>query len=451
MICKQSYKIKRSNTTTLMRHAKREHGTWLAELQTSVHSQPTLQQVLNKTCDKYLRGSRKKEQLDEALVNMIARDLQPLSMLEDQGFLNFCEVMDRRYQVPTRKHLCNTLLPEKFDKAQARLKAKLEMAPSVGVTSDLWTSTNNSSFMALTCHWWDARDENLSSAVLDCHRIQGRHTAERIQEEAEQVLQRFGIREKVLAFITDNGSNIRKAVKSMGIERISCYAHLLNLVATESFKAVPELQEVRDKVSRVVKLTRQSTNAKEKLDQIQESLGRKPKKLIQDCPTRWNSLYEMFQRFLELKEAVSLLLIEPGMDKETGPLSSSDWEVIEVAIKLLAPCFEATVELSGEKMSTGSKTIPMTKMLMAFYAGAEREAEEGSLKKKLAHRILSSLNERMGVFENIPTFTMACLLDPRFKSRCFRQQEKKRAAITLLNKTLKEAYHKEQCGEQSQV
>ena len=256
---------------------------------------------------------------------------------------------------------------------------------------------------------------------------------------------------EVLAFITDNASNIRKAIKAMDIRRFSCFAHVLNLVVVDSFKEVKELQEVRDKVSRVVKLTRQSTVAKEKLDRIQQSLGKSPKKLIQDCPTRWNSLYEMLQRFAELKEAVSLLLIEPGMDKDVGTLSSTDWEVIKLAIKLLGPCYEATVELSGEKMSTGSKAIPMSKMLMTFYAGAEREAEEGSLTQKLAHYILFFLNSRMNAFEEIRILALACLLDPRFKSRCFRDADKKKAAISILSKEVKEVYQQEKPGETQQV
>ena len=430
-----------------MRHAKREHGSRLSELQRTLHTQPTLQEVLFKRTEKYTRGSQRKEQLDEALVTLIARDMQPLSLVEDKGFQDFCEVMDRRYQVPGRVHLRNSLLPEKFDKVQGELKIKLGLASSVSVSTDLWTSVNNSGFMAMTCHWWDEGDEKLRSAVLDCHRVHGRHTAEMIQEEAERVLQAFGIRDKVLAFITDNASNIRKAIKTMDIRRFSCYAHVLNLVVVDSFKEMKELQEVRDKVSRVVKLTRQSTVAKEKLDSIQKSLGKSPKKLIQDCPTRWNSLYEMFQRFAELKDAVSLLLI----DLLLGSLSSTDWEVIQLAIKLLGPCYEATVELSGEKMSTGSKAIPMTKMLMTFYAGAERDATEGSLTQKLAHHLLFNLNSRMNAFEEIRILALACLLDPRFKNRCFRHLEKKKAAISILNKEVKEIYEKEQQGEQQQV
>ncbi len=405
-------------------------------------SQPTLFQVLEKK-GKYDGSSQQKKQLDEALITMIAQDMQPLSIVDDKGFRNFCNAMDRRYQVPRRVQLCDVLLPEIFDKVQGQMKKKLGLANSVSLTTDLWTSTNNSGFMTLTCHWWNEGEEKLDSAILDCCRIHGRHTAGLIQGQAEIVLKEFGIHDKVLTFVTDNGSNVVKAVQDMGIRRFSCYAHILNLVVTDAFQAVPELRDAKEKVSKIVKLTRKSTVAKEKLDQIQKTLGKKPKKLIQYCPTRWNSLYEMFQRFAKLKDSITLLLAHTVMDEDVGPISSGVWEVIEDAIELLAPCFEATVELSGEKISTGSKAIPMTKMLMSYYAAAEREANEGSLKKNLAHHILQNLNKRFDIFEDIRILALATLLDPRFKNRCFRLAEKKKNAIANLNKELKECYEKE--------
>ncbi len=414
LICQKVYKTKEGTTTTLMRHAKQAHPSHLKDLQEKAkHAQPTLHQVLDKTADKYPRGSTRKQQLDDTLITMIAQDLQPVSIVEDAGFLKFCGALDKKYQVPTRKHVRNVLLPAKFEKVQGQVKDKIRLAEVVSITGDLWTSTTNSSFLSITCHWWDPKTDKLDSAILDCNRVEGRHTAAMIQEEVEKVLEDYTIKDKILTVVSDNGANVVRAVKDMGYRRLPCFAHSLNLVVTDSIKAVPKVQDARDKVSRVVKLTRQSTVAKEKLDKIQVSLGLTPKKLIQDVPTRWNSLYEMFQRFLDLKDAVTLLLAQPGLDKDMLPLSSSTWDDIDQAVKLLKPCYEATVELSGEKVSTGSKVIPLSKVLMANYAAAERESEEGSTRKELAHHILRNLNWRFEDVEDVRILAMATLVDPR--------------------------------------
>ncbi len=413
-ICKKVYKIARSNTSTLWRHAKQEHPSHLKGVtEKEAASQPTLQEVLGQNKQKYERGSQRKQELDDSLVTLVAQDLQPLSMVSDSGFVNFCRVMDKRYQVPSRQHLSSVLLPGKFNQIQDQVKKKIGMSKSVAVTTDMWTSTTNSSFLTVTCHWWNFKEERLDSAVLDCHRVQGRHTAGNIQEELDRVFQAFEIKDKIITMVTDNGSNIKKAAQDMGYRRLSCFAHSLNLVAMDSIKSVSKLQEVRDKVSKVVRLTKQSTMAKEKLDQIQATLGMTPKKLKQDVPTRWNSLFDMLERCYDLKDAITIFLTHPGMDKDVGTFSSSEWQVIEDAVSLLRPCYEATVELSGEKMSTGSKAIPLTRMLMSYYARAEREAEDGSTKKLLAHKILQNLQARFEVFEDVRILAMATLLDPR--------------------------------------
>ncbi len=444
LTCQKNYKVGQGNTSTLWRHATRYHKSTLQEARDkAVSTQPTLFDVVQKKTDYYKSDFPRKRELDAALVRMISQDLQPLSVVEDKGFTNFCRLLDKKYKMPTRIHLRQVLLPEAFNKIQRKLKETLTQVEAACLTTDLWTSTSNSSFMAITVHYWDEREECLSAAVLDCHRVQGRHTADLIRDEMKRILDDFNISNKVLAVITDNASNVKKAIKEMDLRRLSCYAHCLNLTVLDSIKAIPSLQELRDKVSRIVKLTRQSTVAKETLDKIQVEMGKKPKRLVQDVVTRWNSLYLMLERFLELRDAISILLTKPGMDQDMSPLGAGEWGMIEETVQLLQPCFEATVELSAEKTPTGSKAIPMSRVLMAQYASSEREAPEGSFAKRLSRIILHNLNERFGIFEEVRILAVATLLDPRFKGRGFRLEEKKKVAIMQLTKELKDIHVKE--------
>ncbi len=150
--------------------------------------------------------------------------------------------------------------------------------------------------------------------------------------------------------------------------------------------------------------------------------------LKQECCTRWNSLYEMFERIHKLKDAVSLFLVQPEAGAH-GPFGGETWRFVEDAITVLRPCYEATVELSGEKFATGSKIIPMTKMLLTFYANLARECNVDTthpLKKELASDLLANLNSRFDRVEEVRILTQATLLDPRFKNRVFRKEDKKR-------------------------
>lgn len=47
-------------------------------------------------------GTRK-QQLDEALVDMVAKDSQPFTVVEDEGFRGFVQKLDPTYILPSRQ------------------------------------------------------------------------------------------------------------------------------------------------------------------------------------------------------------------------------------------------------------------------------------------------------------------------------------------------------------
>ncbi len=445
--CQKAYSCQKGNTTPLWRHAKKDHPKELRQVFAGVLRQPTLFQTLQRK-EQYAHNSARKKQLDDALVKMVAKDLQPLSMVDDQGFLEFCHAMDPKYKVPSRPHLTGTLLPNLFLKTQGEIKKSVLEVQSLSLTCDLWTSVTNDSFMAVTCHYWDEEAQELKSPILDCAGFHGRHTGDRIREELRRCIKDFGIQGKILALVTDNGSNIVKAAADMGVRRLSCAAHTLNLVVTNAIETTEQVQRAKEQCSKIVTITKQSTVAKEELLRCQQTLAlQTTKRLIQECPTRWNSVYEMLARLQELKESVSLLLLHPTM-KSVGNFGPDQWDAVEEAVEVLRPCYEATLEFSAEKFASASKEIPLAKMMMMMYAAKEREAPEGSLKKELSGKILRNLNDRFGKVEETRVFALASLLDCRFKNKCFRSEEKKKRALGFLSMELKELYKE---GQESQV
>ncbi len=60
--------------------------------------------------------------------------------------------------------------------------------------------------------------------------------------------------------------------------------------------------EIQDQAAKIVSITKKSTLANKFLE-IPRNLGPKPKKLMQEVATRWNSFYEMFERLLKLRDA----------------------------------------------------------------------------------------------------------------------------------------------------
>lgn len=171
--------------------------------------------------DSYSATSPKKEELDQAVVKMIAKDMQPISIVEDQGFTKFCHAMNPKYVLPSRGVISKTLIPTLFDEVQGKLARMLKMAPWVSFTTNLWTSVNGTSFLAITVHFWDNDLSFLQCFVLDCWRILGRHTAEHLGDENREMLIRYNIFSKIVVGVTDNGANIVKAFQEINIKQVA--------------------------------------------------------------------------------------------------------------------------------------------------------------------------------------------------------------------------------------
>ncbi|VDI47048.1 Hypothetical predicted protein [Mytilus galloprovincialis] len=130
-----------------------------------------------------------KLEMTNALIMFIAGDLLPLSIVESEEFKNLMEKADTKYQVPSRKHLSSKLLHEKSVEIKNNLVNTLKRAESVCLTIDLWSSRQMRGFLGITGHF--ILDWAMKSVMICCKRFKGRHTAESIRSEYEEVVTSF--------------------------------------------------------------------------------------------------------------------------------------------------------------------------------------------------------------------------------------------------------------------
>ena len=176
--------------------------------------------------------------------------------------------------------------------------------------------------------------------LLSCSQLQGRHTAENIISEFEEVVTHYKISDKVFRVVTDNGSNVKKAFletidlpefmvegdsededgdieeerdsedEDRDIEeegdnfgdssdgskvdeklslpqRVPCFAHTLQLCVKDGLKASSPIAAVLHKAGRIVSHCRKSTLA---TDKAEELFG---KTVIAKNETRWNTQLKM--------------------------------------------------------------------------------------------------------------------------------------------------------------
>jgi len=93
-------------------------------------------------------------------------------------------------------------------------------------------------------------------------------------------------------------------------------------------------------------------------------------KLIQDVATCWNSTYDMFQRYIDIKEPlISTLAIIGNVEN----LSSDDCDVMEHYCSIFKPFIEMTIELSSEKVISISKVIIQYNVLLCHIKKKKEE------------------------------------------------------------------------------
>ncbi len=61
-------------------------------------------------------NSHHRASIDQALINMIVTDMQPVSIVEDKGFNKFVKVLDPKYSTPSRRTIMREHLPKMFEK-----------------------------------------------------------------------------------------------------------------------------------------------------------------------------------------------------------------------------------------------------------------------------------------------------------------------------------------------
>jgi len=115
-------------------------------------------------------------------------------------------------------------------------------AISVSLTTDMWTGKNRQGFLGVTCSFLD-KNFTIHEVILTIEHIRYPHTAQNISDTLFAILDEWGLRLKTNVIVTDNGANMKRAVKEMNevnsnIKWQPCVAHTLQLVVGKGLNSV---------------------------------------------------------------------------------------------------------------------------------------------------------------------------------------------------------------------
>ncbi|KAM4593896.1 E3 SUMO-protein ligase ZBED1-like [Odontesthes bonariensis] len=374
-------------------------------------------------------------------------------LCDNTSFKQFCRLLEHRFKTPGSARV-TSLMGARMETATEKLKDIVREARRLTLCVDGWSKRGlTAAFLGVSACFYHPPTGKAQHTLLNLHRLDHPHTGEVIARCIDLTLERWDISDdKVLLVVTDNGSNIVKAIRLLrdrqeqvgadfqarpelmdteaddtetessdteaeenGLElenflendeecnkfqRMPCLAHTLQLALKDAMKH-PGVESTILKARLLVHAVRKSSVANEQM------VRRCGKTLIRDCSTRWNSTLHMINRLLETKGELNQVLEDLNMDT----LLTSDWAKLENLLKLFEPFAVHTDQLQNDSQSL-SHVVPCLLNLEAHLLSTT------VVLKPVAQLLLRSLRDRFAGILNPDccsfdaTAAGACLVDP---------------------------------------
>ncbi|XP_073844098.1 E3 SUMO-protein ligase ZBED1-like [Musca autumnalis] len=405
-ICKNVFKYNR-NTSTMANHLRAIHKieNKKQDKNDPVETVAKQPEVFAGPLDKSFRsinafaadGHKQKTMLN-ALLYMIVKDNMPFQTPHKEGFKYFCKKLQPLYQPPSVTTVVKRL-EIKYEELCQKVKREMAQSDYICLTTDLWTHKfTMQSYLGVTAHY--LQDINMKTVELGAFPINERKTITNLKALLRQICIQWEIPDaKISAILSDGGSNIKGAIREgFGIyKHVSCFAHAFNNIAQRVIEInVPEnlledeaagisnipevpsdeeniddsfelnetplspLRDIIKKVKTIVKFFKKSEIATKELEKLQSESGQNALKLVQEVKTRWNSCYEMLDRFILLENQVGRVLMQMHTERNSRSkpptmLTGAELDAVEYVRNVLKPLYLITKEISAEKYVTISR------------------------------------------------------------------------------------------------
>ncbi|XP_018921341.2 uncharacterized protein LOC109048117 isoform X1 [Cyprinus carpio] len=182
------------------------------------------------------RRGKRDDTDDGPLLDMIISDLHPHTIVEEPGFLHFYKSMkgERCQYQPTSTHILSKLEQLFFRKTQSVQKL-LESVDTVALSSEVWNTTANKTYMTTTCHLID-NTWTQQSCVLETTPLPEEYKPIHFIGQLLKIADKWRIGSKIKVVVT-NEDGIKRDIKKAGWDLIPCFANTLDVVFKETLEA----------------------------------------------------------------------------------------------------------------------------------------------------------------------------------------------------------------------
>ncbi|CAJ2643299.1 unnamed protein product [Trifolium pratense] len=359
------------------------------------------------------------EKMREILATAIMVHEYPFSVVEDDILMWAFEYANpdfRKFFRKTTSSDCVAL----FENEKKELKKLLESVSKISLTTDMWKSSHQVvEYMVITGHFIDA-GWNLQKRVLSFVKVPAPRRGIDVADAIYKCLKSWGIENKVFSVSVDNASYndsclrylkdylslSSKLILDGSLFHVRCCAHILNLLVQDGLS---KIKDIIFNVRESVKYINHNEARLKAFCDVVEQRGLKERKLIIDCPTRWNSTFNMLSIALKFKIAFAAYKErEPHYDLAPSP---EEWNKVEKVCKLLEVFNRATHVISGSEYPTANLYLSEVWKVKQILDNADEDAD--LFMREMANPMKIKFDKYWGECNLL--MSIASVLDPRCK------------------------------------
>uniref|UniRef100_A0A8D3CCE5 HAT C-terminal dimerisation domain-containing protein n=1 Tax=Scophthalmus maximus TaxID=52904 RepID=A0A8D3CCE5_SCOMX len=153
---------------------------------------------------KFDRHDPRQVLISEAIAKMIVLDLQPVSIVENQGFRELLQFLEPRYTPEPQHYIQSQLLPAYAYQVQVTTRQALASAQALSLSLDLWRGFSGATtgYLGVTCHFLTS-DWQMRSALLACLPLTNGSSGNRVLSDFDEVCHSHGVSGRAFRVVAD--------------------------------------------------------------------------------------------------------------------------------------------------------------------------------------------------------------------------------------------------------
>ncbi|GAB0201899.1 E3 SUMO-protein ligase ZBED1 [Grus japonensis] len=360
----------------------------------------------------------------ELVLEMIFRDLHPLSVVKDKGFGLLLGYLEPNFTLPAPVQL-SSMLWHRYNVVKQHLERYLQTAEAIALCAEFWLSRLGQTYLTVTANFIDG-EWRRARCVMGTQQTQGDKAEGELGEKLSAVLAEFGLSGKSVFCVVHDGpqsaaAGARRLKDVYGWGSLCCAARTLHLCVKAGLE-VEQVQEALSIARGLVRYFQQDAKAARSLTNKLETINKTKLKPVTDVGSRWITTIEMCETLLDLKWAIMSVLEEnPKGAAAVRNLADHQWKLLQDLVPVMRTVKIATAFLREEQNASVSSLMPCVHGIVA--AIGQQAEEAGVVIKTVVGNIRTELTRRWGLSEDEKALenpaVIASFLDPRFKEMRF--------------------------------